>query len=168
MRCRPTVVLSHCSGSRSPNAGNGPLVAVVSVASSPGNGCGSLLATGSPLRISVIRGPTSDSPSHTQGGSRMRESRTSGSVRGALSNERPYRDTTALRLIQIAALAGLDQLIERADLAGEAIVVPPVLVLRERERLDRVVDAQALGDGVLHGRVLIRQHGGELLDVGTR
>ena len=30
--------------------------------------------------------------SHTRGGSRMRESRTYGSVRGALSNERPYRD----------------------------------------------------------------------------
>src|ERR1700716_83848 len=28
---------------------------------------------------------------HTQGGSRMRESRTYGFVRGALSNERPYR-----------------------------------------------------------------------------
>ena len=35
------------------------------------------------------------SPSHTQGGSRMRESRTYGSVRGALSNERPYRDRCA-------------------------------------------------------------------------
>jgi hypothetical protein len=31
-------------------------------------------------------------PSTTRGGSRMRESRTYGSVRGALSNERPYRD----------------------------------------------------------------------------
>jgi len=31
-------------------------------------------------------------PSLTQGGSRMRESRTSGSVRGAPSNGRPYRD----------------------------------------------------------------------------
>ena len=31
-------------------------------------------------------------PSDTRGGSRMRESRTYGSVRGALSNERPYRD----------------------------------------------------------------------------
>src|ERR1700682_3770172 len=30
-------------------------------------------------------------PSSTRGGSRMRESRTYGSVRGALSNERPYR-----------------------------------------------------------------------------
>ncbi len=32
------------------------------------------------------------SPSATQGGSRMPESGTYGSVRGALSNERPYRD----------------------------------------------------------------------------
>src|SRR5450756_2477554 len=31
-------------------------------------------------------------PPSTRGGSRMRESRTYGSVRGALSNERPYRD----------------------------------------------------------------------------
>jgi hypothetical protein len=35
------------------------------------------------------------SPLRTQGGSRMRESRTYGSVRGALSNERPYRDRFA-------------------------------------------------------------------------
>jgi len=33
------------------------------------------------------------SPSRTQGGSRMPESGSYGSVRGALSNERPYRDT---------------------------------------------------------------------------
>src|ERR671936_1116150 len=31
-------------------------------------------------------------PLHTQGGSRVREFRSHGSVRGALSNERPYRD----------------------------------------------------------------------------
>jgi len=30
-------------------------------------------------------------PSHTRGGSRMRESRTYGSVRGARGNSRPYR-----------------------------------------------------------------------------
>ena len=36
-------------------------------------------------------------PSHTRGGSRMRESRTYGSVRGALSNERPYRVANAPR-----------------------------------------------------------------------
>ena len=33
---------------------------------------------------------------YTQGGSRMRESRLYGSVRGALSNERPYRDHFSL------------------------------------------------------------------------
>ena len=32
------------------------------------------------------------SPLNTQGGSRMRESRLYGSVRGALRNERPYRE----------------------------------------------------------------------------
>ncbi len=36
-------------------------------------------------------------PSRTRGGSRMRESRTYGSVRGALSNERPYRDSDGNR-----------------------------------------------------------------------
>ncbi len=36
--------------------------------------------------------PDRDSPLSTRGGSRMRESRTYGSVRGAPSNGRPYRD----------------------------------------------------------------------------
>src|SRR5215208_7808782 len=39
-------------------------------------------------------------PSHTRGGSRMRESRTYGSVRGALSNERPYRDVRQAKLVR--------------------------------------------------------------------
>src|SRR6266568_3683247 len=47
---------------------------------------------GSPSQMSFTPGPGSASPSATRGGSRMRESRTYGSVRGALSNERPYRD----------------------------------------------------------------------------
>jgi hypothetical protein len=41
---------------------------------------------------SFIHGPTSALSSNIQGGSRMRESRTYGSVRGARSNMRPYRD----------------------------------------------------------------------------
>ena len=49
-------------------------------------------ATGSPSRSSFTPGPTSVSPSNTRGGSRMPESGPYGSVRGALSNERPYRD----------------------------------------------------------------------------
>ncbi len=39
-----------------------------------------------------VRQAANASPSNTRGGSRMRESRTYGSVRGALSNERPYRN----------------------------------------------------------------------------
>ena len=40
-------------------------------------------------------GPNSDLPSLTRGRSRMRESRTYGSVRGAGSNLRPYRDLSS-------------------------------------------------------------------------
>jgi hypothetical protein len=47
-----------------------------------------------PSRASVSQGleRVRDSPSNTQGGSPVRESRTPGSVRGVLSNEHPYRD----------------------------------------------------------------------------
>src|SRR6202034_3168518 len=48
--------------------------------------------TSSPNRSSFILGPTPVSPSHTRGKNRMREFRTYGSVRGAPSNGRPYRD----------------------------------------------------------------------------
>jgi hypothetical protein len=41
---------------------------------------------------SFTPGPISALPSPTRGGRRMRESRKYGVVRGALSNERPYRD----------------------------------------------------------------------------
>ena len=43
-----------------------------------------------------ILGQTNDLPSNTQGGSRMPELGTFGSVRRALSNGRPYRDPRAL------------------------------------------------------------------------
>src|SRR6266576_739289 len=48
--------------------------------------------TFSPGPASFIRGPKSASPSITRGGSRVPEWGSLGSVRGALSNERPYRD----------------------------------------------------------------------------
>ena len=46
-------------------------------------------------RVRQCRRIVRASPSHTRGGSRMRESRTYGSVRGAPSNGRPYRDRAA-------------------------------------------------------------------------
>src|SRR5438445_1732835 len=48
--------------------------------------------TFSPGPASFIRGPKSASPSNTRGGSRVPEWGPLGSVWGALSNERPYRD----------------------------------------------------------------------------
>src|SRR6516164_8664598 len=48
--------------------------------------------TFSPGPASFIPGPKSASPSRTRGGSRVPEWGPLGSVRGALSNERPYRD----------------------------------------------------------------------------
>src|SRR3954462_9215473 len=47
---------------------------------------------GSPDRTSFTPGRVNVSPSDTQGGSRVPELGSLGSVRGALSNERPYRD----------------------------------------------------------------------------
>ena len=41
---------------------------------------------------------TTTSPSHTRGGSRVREFRTHGSVRGAAGNSRPYRDRVMVTL----------------------------------------------------------------------
>ena len=43
----------------------------------------------SPKLASFIRGRRSALPSHTQGGSRVREFRSRGSVRGAVGNDRP-------------------------------------------------------------------------------
>src|SRR5208282_1008106 len=45
--------------------------------------------------VSFILGRANASPSNTQGGSPVRESRPPGSVRGASSNGSPYRDRTA-------------------------------------------------------------------------
>src|SRR5271169_357355 len=59
---------------------------------SRGTGLQGWPTTGSPCPVSFTHGRTNASPSDTQGGSRMRESRTYGSVRGAPSNGRPYRD----------------------------------------------------------------------------
>src|SRR5499427_8208138 len=58
----------------------------------PGPGLTCSLTTGFPGRASSTLGPNSDLPLLTRGRSRMRESRTYGSVRGAGSNPRPYRD----------------------------------------------------------------------------
>jgi hypothetical protein len=47
--------------------------------------------------VSFILGRANASPSNTQGGSPVRESRPLGSVRGVLSNGHSYRDSSGLR-----------------------------------------------------------------------
>src|SRR5215813_9549065 len=67
---------------------------------SRGSGCTDWPPTGYLNRESFIHILTSVSPSHTQGGSRVRESRPHGSERGAVSNDRPYRTShRVLRLL---------------------------------------------------------------------
>src|SRR4051794_5493748 len=54
---------------------------------------------GSPDRTSFTPGRVHASPSDTPGGSRVPELGPLGSVRGALSNGRPYRDLRALAVV---------------------------------------------------------------------
>src|SRR5260221_7899878 len=105
--CRPTSRHLRPSGSMSPDSGGARFDGAVKRTARRGHGSRSWLATSFPNPASFILGQASVLPSNTQGGSRMRESRTYGSVRGAPSNGRPYRDPlTAGGLGQIASLTG--------------------------------------------------------------
>ena len=74
------------------SSGDAPCAGVVSGIVRRGNAWKSWPSAGCPSPGHLTRGPLNASASNTQGGSRMREFRTYGSVRGALSNGRPYRD----------------------------------------------------------------------------
>src|SRR5882762_8501434 len=95
MPCRPTIRRWLHSASSSPNSGNDRSGDAVRKTARRGSRSRSWPKIGSRNRIPFIHGQEYASPSPTQGGSRMRESRTYGSVRGALSNERPNRDRFA-------------------------------------------------------------------------
>ncbi len=80
-----------------------------------GTGSTGSWTSGCQSRASFTRGPTTASPSNIQGGSRMRECRTSGSVRGAPSNEHPYRNplasgTPLVAMISVPICARIDPL----------------------------------------------------------
>src|ERR1700681_3071392 len=92
MQCRPT--LGHCghSGTTSLTYGDARLGGAVSGTDSLGHGLQSWLMTGSLNRESFIPGQAYALPSNTQGGSRMREFRSYGSMRGTASNGRLYRE----------------------------------------------------------------------------
>src|SRR6266480_4677447 len=95
MPCRPTIRRWPHSASSSPSSGSDRSGDAVRKTARLGIRLRSWPKIGSQNRIPFIHGQEYASPSRTQGRSRMRESRTYGSVRGALRNERPYRDRFA-------------------------------------------------------------------------
>src|SRR5438067_5150433 len=91
-QCQPTFGHSARSVLGSSTSGAARLGGAVRRTARPGDGSRSWRMTFSPGPASFIRGPKSALPSNTRGGSRVPEWGPLGSVRGALSNERPYRD----------------------------------------------------------------------------
>ena len=89
--CRPTTARSAPSATGSPTSGDARFGGAAKRIARPGSGWTSWSANSSPSLDSSTPGPATVSPSNTRGGSRMRASRTYGSVRGARSNARPYR-----------------------------------------------------------------------------
>src|ERR1019366_6023243 len=96
MPCRPTVVPWRPSGITSHSYGGVRFGGAARRTASRGIGSPAWWTTGFPSRVSSTRGRACALPSDTQGGSRMRESRTYGFVRGAPRNGRPYRDLQRL------------------------------------------------------------------------
>src|SRR5258705_13422604 len=74
--------------------GEGRSSAAVKGTDRHGNGLLALLRSSYRQSVSFTLGRANASPSNTQGGSPVRESRTPGSVRGVLSNGHSYRDKT--------------------------------------------------------------------------
>src|SRR4029077_14521787 len=73
--------------------GEGRSSAAVNGTDLHGNGLLNLLRSSYLQSVFFILGRANASPSNTQGGSPVRESRSPGSVRGVLSNGHSYRDT---------------------------------------------------------------------------
>ena len=94
MPCRPTFVLSRRSATMSSDSGAAPCSGAVRRIERHGRTWTGWRIAGCPNPGYPIPGLLSAFASNTRGGSRMREFRPYGSVRGAPSNGRPYRDWT--------------------------------------------------------------------------
>ena len=94
-------------------------------------------------RVTGAGAHTASSPSHTQGGSRVPELGPLGSVRGALSNERPYRDLANVAL----------QTDGPNSLVFQNIFVPETF-REKRERADRPLGA-GLGAATVSGLIAL-------------
>src|SRR4051812_17522040 len=92
MRCPRTRAPSRLSATMSSTFGDAPCAGAANGIARLGRAWLGWPIAGCPCLGYPTRGRLSASASNTQGGSRMRESRTYGSVWGALSDGRPYRD----------------------------------------------------------------------------
>src|SRR5438445_6346772 len=95
---------------------------------SRGSGCTAWPPTGFLDRKSFIHILTSVSPSHTQGGSRVRESRSHGSGRGAVRNDRPYRASPRV-------LLSMTDTVEKLQLRCAAKIRPNDIVSENRHSM---------------------------------
>src|SRR5664280_378743 len=91
--CRPTIVPCRHSTTMSSTSGGAPCAGAARRTGRSGQPWNGWRSAGCPNPGYPIPGRLSAFASNTQGGSRMREFRPYGSVRGALSNGRPYRDS---------------------------------------------------------------------------
>src|SRR5439155_6794749 len=92
MPCRPTFRHSVPSTTTSSAYGCARCGVAAKRIARRGSGSRRSPPTTSRSRKPFIRGHSSVLPSSTQGGSRVREFRSRGSVRGAVGNDRPYRE----------------------------------------------------------------------------
>src|SRR6266446_4030762 len=80
--------------------------------------------------VSFIPGRANASPSNTQGGSPVRESRPLGSVRGVLSNGHSYRDSDQQLFISVVEVAERPQLAPQDFFRnGEVVATQHIKVL---------------------------------------
>src|ERR1700724_1517640 len=140
MRCRPPVRRLRLSASSSSKSGGVRSGGAARRTARAGNGLRGWPTPGSPNHTSGIPGHRFASPSPTRGGSRMRESRSYGSVRGALSNERPYRERgeTSTRL-EVAASEAIQLFSEsrRTNSSNQAAEATCLFAARVRRRWEQ-------------------------------
>src|ERR1700693_123255 len=104
MRCPETCIGWKSFDNGSPGCGGSSCSNAASAADCPGSTCASSSPDGFPLPESCILIRGNASTPLIQGGSRMRESRTYGFVRGVLGDWHPYRDKPSAKLSRLTGV----------------------------------------------------------------
>src|SRR6266851_3709932 len=138
MPCPTTSRRSPPSGAVSSGCGGGASAGAARKTAPPGRRSTGSSLDGFPNPASLILGQKSGSPSPTQGGSRMPESGTSGSVRGVRSNAHPYRDKRARFWCDMARSVDPDETAAAPAPRANPDLVGHEGAERELRRLDEV------------------------------